>query len=206
MVHFRTVTVVNTGVLSEDHAFRYSLTRRWDATLQKLLVIMHNPSKATEVLNDDTVMACQNIAWLIGDRTHPDRISTHVVDGLPQFGSIRVCNLFPAFATNKDLLTLPSSNVLHENDCEVARSCAWADKIICAWGKPKRTDREDYIRQIVRTETEHVLCFGHQGGHPMHPRQVKQLEKSEFPSYLLRNDSISTERRLLYRLRNWDIG
>ena len=206
MTHSHSVSILNTGVYSEGSLFRYSLTRCWDPALAKLLFVTHNPSKAKEVLNDDTVMACQNIAWLIGHPNYPDRISTAVVDRLPRFGSIRICNLYPAFATSQNNMEIPCPAVLRENDCEVKRSCRWADSIICAWGKPKRVSRERSVKRLIRTEVEHVLCFGQAGGHPMHPGRVKRLKKAEFPRDLQRGDGpISMERRLLYRLQHWDL-
>ena len=202
----RSVSTLNRGVYSDDGTFRYSLTRCWDPTLAKLLFVMHNPSKATEVLSDDTFMACQNIAWLIGHPSHPVRISTDVLNELPCFGSIRVCNLYPAFATSKDDMEIPCPLVLRENDREVKRSCRWADSIVCAWGKPKCVSRECFIKQLIRVEATRVLCFGQESGHPMHPGRAKLLKKTEFPCDLQgRDGSISTERRLLHRLQHWDL-
>ena len=199
------VQILNTGVYSEDRLFRYSLTRCWDPALAKLLFVMHNPSKATEVLNDDTVMACQNIAWLIGHPNHPDRISTDVVDQLPCFGSIRICNLYPAFATSPDDMEIPCRLVLRENDCELESSCRWADWVVCAWGSPKCVIREDCVKRLILAEASDVLCFGKECGHPMHPGRVKRLKKCEFACDLRGGDgSISMERRLLYRLQHWD--
>lgn len=204
----RSASIANTGVYSDDSVYRYSLTRCWDPALAKLLFVMHNPSKATEVLNDDTVMACQNVAWLIGHPDHPNRISTTVVDELPCFGSIRVCNLYPAFATSVTDMAIPCP-VLRENDCEIKRSCRWADTVICAWGKPRtatQPNREHCVKEIIRAETEHVLCFGQKCGHPIHPRAVKVQSRTCFPETAQDTDgSVSTEKRLLYRLQRWQI-
>ena len=207
----RSVTIINTGVYSDDYEHRYSLTRCWDPNLAKLLFVMHNPSKAREVLNDDTVMACQNIAWLIGQPNHPNRIGTAVVDQLPRFGAIRVCNLYPAFATDPNDMVVPCPPVLRENDCELKRSCRWADRVICAWGKPLETAREQLVKQTIREiraekEGEFVLSFGHEQEHPIHPSGVKRLPTARFPANATgTNGRVSVEKRLLYLLQSWDV-
>ena len=201
------VSIQNTGVYSNDGLFRYSLTRCWSLDLKKLLFVMHNPSKAREVLNDDTVMACQNIAWLIGERTHLDRVSNDLVDQLPHFGAIRVCNLYPVFAASPKDVKDPGPAVLSENDHEIKRSCRWADWVVCAWGKPKSVSRGCYVEGLIRVEPPKVLCFGltRAGRYPMHPGRVKRLKKTKFPCHLQDCDgSISTERRLLHRLQPWN--
>lgn len=197
----RSVSILNTGVYSQGHEFRYSLTRCWDSDLPKLLFVMHNPSKASEVLNDETVMACQNIAWLIGHPADRDGISTELIEQLPCFGSIRICNLYPAFAVSPQKMMIPTTQVLCENDCEIKRACCWADWVICAWGKPRRVDRERCVREVIRVENDRdrILCFElTRDGQPMHPIGVKNLSCGNS------RKRRPLEDKALLHLRRWD--
>ena len=49
-------------------------------------------------MNDETVTACQNVAWRIGRPGDRGGVTSAVTEGLPRFGSICICNLYPAFA------------------------------------------------------------------------------------------------------------
>lgn len=199
-MHYSSVSILNTGVYSQDRQYRYSLTRCWASESPKLLFVMHNPSKASEVLNDETVMACQNVAWLIGHSSDRNGISTELIEQLPCFGSIRICNLYPAFATSPQKMTIPPPLVLRENNRHIRRACCWADWVICAWGKPRRVDRARCVKDIIRAEKEsdNILCFGLTGaGQPMHPIGVKNLSCGN--SRVRR----SLEEKALFRLQRW---
>ena len=52
----------STAVYSDCERYRYALTRTWDQSGPKLLYIMLNPSKATEVQNDPTIERCERRA------------------------------------------------------------------------------------------------------------------------------------------------
>jgi len=197
---YRSVSIFNTGVYSQGHEFRYSLTRCWDSELPKLLFVMHNPSKASEVLNDETVMACQNIAWMIGHPTDRNGISTELIEQLPCFGSIRICNLYPAFETSPQEMMTPDRPVLCENDCEIRRACYWADWVICAWGKPRSIVRERCVKEVIRAEkdSDRILCFGlTKARQPMHPIGVKNLSCGSSQARR------SLEEKALRHLRPW---
>lgn len=196
----RSVSILNRGVYSQDCRFRYSLIRCWNSRLAKLLFVMHNPSKASEVLNDETVMVCQNIAWLVGHSTSHNGVSTQLIQQLPCFGSIRICNLYPAFATLQKDMEIPPDSVLYENDCQIKRACRWADRVICAWGKPKRVDRERCVKQVIRAETDldSILCFGlTTNGNPRHPIGVKSLNRGNS------QDRRPVEEKMLRHLQRW---
>ena len=196
----RSVSILNRGVYSQDCMFRYSLIRCWNSGLAKLLFVMHNPSKASEVLNDETVMACQNIGWLIGHPDDRNGVSTELIQQLPSFGSIRICNMYPAFATSPRDMDIPPRSVLYENDCQIKRACRWADWVICAWGKPKRVARERSVKDAIRAEkdVDRILCFGlTKSGQPMHPLGVKTLSCGNS------QNRRPIEEKLLLRLQRW---
>src|SRR6056297_2193666 len=64
------------AVYSDCLRYRYALTRVWDAGGLRVLFIMLNPSKATEVQNDPTVERCERRARALG------------------YGAFRVMNIF----------------------------------------------------------------------------------------------------------------
>ena len=180
--------------------FRYSLTRCWDSRSERLLFVMHNPSKAREVLSDETAMACQNIAWLIGHPADRNSVHTELIRQLPCFGAIRICNLYPAIATSPRKMADSGPAKLRRNDCEIKRACRWADWVICAWGNPKSVVRADCVKQVIRAEKEmnRILCFGLTGtGQPRHPIGVKNLngENSQ--------NRRPVEEKMLLNLRRW---
>lgn len=196
----RSVSILNRGVYSQDCTFRYSLIRCWNSGLAKLLFVMHNPSKASEVLNDETVMACQNIGWLIGHPDDRNGVSTELIQQLPCFGSIRICNIYPAFATSPREMEIPPLPVLCENDREIKRACRWADWVICAWGVPKSVARERCVKEVIRAEKDldRILCFGiTKFGKPMHPIGVKNLSCGNSQNHR------PIEEKMLLHLRCW---
>jgi hypothetical protein len=56
----------STAVYSDCEIFRYSLTRVWDPAGQRVMFVMLNPSKATEVQNDPTIERCERRARALG--------------------------------------------------------------------------------------------------------------------------------------------
>ncbi|MXY05859.1 MAG: DUF1643 domain-containing protein [Gammaproteobacteria bacterium] len=177
----RAISIRNTCVYSDDATCRFSLTRSWDVGQAKLLFVMHNPAQATEVMNDETVMTCQNLTYAIG--IHAFREEHHLDNGviLPDaFGSVRICNLFPAIARDPGNMAMPPAATLEANDRVIKAACRWADRVICAWGNLPSTRLPQAIRidALVRdnVEARHLLCFGvTTARQPFHPRGVKSL-------------------------------
>ncbi|HEV8035664.1 DUF1643 domain-containing protein, partial [Yoonia sp.] len=56
----------STAIYSDCERYRYALTRTWDAKGKRVLFVMLNPSKATEVQNDPTVERCERRARALG--------------------------------------------------------------------------------------------------------------------------------------------
>ena len=177
----RAISIRSTCVYSGDAIYRFSLTRSWDFRQSKLLFVMHNPSQATEVMNDETAMACQNFAHAIGVPAFREEhhVDSHVI--LPNtFGSVRICNLFPVFARHPVNMRLPAAETLDANDRVIRAACRWADRVICAWGNLSATalPHGNRIMALVRdyVEAQHLLCFGvTRANQPFHPRGVNSL-------------------------------
>ena len=103
------------AVYSDCETYRYALTRVW-ADGARLLVVMRNPSTATELANDPTVGRCERRARGMG------------------FGGFRVVNLFAFRATDPRALRGVADPVGPDNDAALEEGAAWADTVLCGWG------------------------------------------------------------------------
>lgn len=106
----------STAIYSPCGQYRYALTRCWDATRPKLLVVMLNPSTATEEKNDPTIERVERRTRQLG------------------FGAFRVTNLFALRTTDPKALYGHPEPVGPGNDAATVEGATWADRVLCAWG------------------------------------------------------------------------
>lgn len=114
--------IKSTAVFSEDqnNEYRYLLTREWDSNKKKATVIMLNPSKATHLKFDTTIM---NIHNFIVDYENKS------------YGSYTIVNLFAYRSTDPKLLVNRDQDYEMENDKFLIDSFENSDIIIVAWGR-----------------------------------------------------------------------
>ena len=93
------------AVYSECERYRYSLTRIWDQTGQRVMFVMLNPSTATEVQNDPTVERCERRARALG------------------FGGFRVTNIFAWRDTDPRQMRAAADPVGPGNDAAILEGC-----------------------------------------------------------------------------------
>jgi hypothetical protein len=153
----------STASYSDCETYRYDLTREWDAAGRRLVFVMLNPSKATELHNDPTVERCERRARALG------------------FGAFRVTNIFAYRETDPRLLRKAAAPIGPENDATLQRAADWADQIIAAWGTHgAHLDRgpqvADFLRQGGRTL--HMLGLT-KDGHPRHPLYVAYSQQPQ---------------------------
>ena len=146
----------STAIYSPCEAYRYSLTRVWDATGPRALFVMLNPSTATEVQNDPTVERCERRARALG------------------FGAFRVYNIFAFRATDPRVMRAQADPVGHANDAAIRDGCAWADAVICAWGTHgAHLGRGAAVAAMIRAAGAVPLHLGlSRDGHPKHPLYI----------------------------------
>lgn len=146
----------STALYSDCTGYRYALTRAWNASGRRLLFIMLNPSKATELVNDPTVERCERRARALG------------------YGAFRVCNIFAWRETDPAALRRATDPVGPENDAVLRDSAAWADDILCAWGiHGAHLGRADAVTALLLATGRPLLCLGlTRAGHPRHPLYV----------------------------------
>ncbi|MDD7970066.1 DUF1643 domain-containing protein [Roseinatronobacter alkalisoli] len=144
------------AVYSPCEAFRYLLTREWDASAGRALFVMLNPSTATEVQNDPTVERCERRARALG------------------FGAFRVCNIFAFRATDPRVMRAAPDPTGPLNDAAIAQSALWADQIICAWGTHgAHVNRGAQVEALLRDTGRDLWHLGlSKAGHPKHPLYI----------------------------------
>ncbi len=146
----------STAEYSPCLAYRYTLTRVWDAGGGRALFVMLNPSTATEVQNDPTVERCERRARALG------------------FGAFRVCNIFAFRATDPRVMRAVADPVGPGNDAAILESAGWADRIVCAWGAHgAHLDRGPAVARLLRATGRPLFHLGlSKAGHPRHPLYI----------------------------------
>jgi hypothetical protein len=147
---------VSTAVYSDCMAYRYALTRVWQASAPRLVYVMLNPSTATEVSNDPTIERCQRRAVAL------------------KYGAMRIVNLFAWRETSPKALRQAADPVGPQNDATLLEAAGWADDILCAWGvHGDFLGRDIAALRCLSNAGRRLLCLGTtQSGAPRHPLYV----------------------------------
>ena len=158
MIHRQHITdlTASYAVYSDCEAYRYELTRIWDASGPRLAFVMLNPSKATELYNDPTVERCERRARALG------------------FGAFRVTNIFAWRDTDPRAMCRAADPVGPANDATLIAAAAWADRIIAAWGTHgAHLGRGAQVAEMLDQTGTPLLTLGlTKDGHPRHPLYV----------------------------------
>lgn len=99
--------------------YRYSLTRIWDRSLEKVVIIMLNPSIANVLKNDLSVNRCLN----------------YCIDH--NYGALEIVNLFAYIGTDSKKVGAGIEFIGEENERYIYHAIESADVIIVAWGSDK---------------------------------------------------------------------
>lgn len=144
------------AVYSDCRRYRYALTRVWDVGGPRVLFIMLNPSKATEVQNDPTVERCERRARALG------------------FGAFRVMNVFAFRETDPKRLRATPEPVGPDNDRLLLAALPWADRVIAGWGvHGAHLNRGPEVAAMLRDAGAVLHCLGRsKAGHPRHPLYI----------------------------------
>lgn len=144
------------AVYSDCMAYRYTLTRVWQAHLPRVAFVMLNPSTATEVQNDPTVERCERRARALG------------------FGGFGVANIFAFRATDPKVMRAAADPVGPGNDAAIVDLAHWAGRVVCAWGAHGvHLDRGPAVEALLRATGLPLLHLGlTQAGAPKHPLYI----------------------------------
>ncbi len=149
------------AVYSDCERYRYSLTRVWDRAGPKVLFVMLNPSKATELQNDPTVERCERRARALG------------------FGAFQVANIFAWRETSPQLMRKTTDPVGPDNDLVLLQGAAWADTVIAAWGTHgAHLGRGPAVELFLRKQRIKMFHLGlSKAGHPKHPLYISYTQE-----------------------------
>lgn len=144
------------AIYSPCERYRYALTRTWEPQGKRLLYIMLNPSKATELANDPTIERCERRAKALG------------------YGAFRVCNLFALRETDPKRLRASKRPEGQGNTTQLSEALDWCDDVLCAWGvHGAHRDQATKLMPLFRRCDKPLLALGvTQQGHPRHPLYV----------------------------------
>ncbi len=151
----RSDTARSTATYSDCETYRYALTRHWGDG-PKLLYVMLNPSKATELANDPTVERCERRARALG------------------YGAFQVANIFALRETDPHQMRKHAAPNGPDNDAALREGAAWADHILAGWGThAAHQGRGPEVAQILRDTGQPLFHLGlTKDGHPRHPLYV----------------------------------
>ena len=146
-------TATSQAVYSDCETYRYSLSRRWDATAPAVMFVMLNPSTADERQNDPTVERCEQRARRLG------------------YGSFQVTNIFAFRATDPRDMKAAFDPQGPDNIRILTQGAAASDHIIAAWGV--HGAHRDQGRAMAQLLADTEVPLFHLGltkdGHPRHP-------------------------------------
>jgi hypothetical protein len=150
----------SSAVYSDCERYRFALTRTWGTSGGRLLFVMLNPSKATELANDPTVERCERRARKLG------------------YAAMRVCNIFAWRETEPALLKKARNPIGNANNAQLHEAAGWADNILCAWGvHGAYLGRVNEVAQMLSEHEAPLLCLGQtKDRHPRHPLYVSYLQ------------------------------
>jgi len=151
----------STAVYSDCENYRYALTRTWDPEGRRILFVMLNPSKATEVQNDPTVERCERRARALG------------------FGAFQVNNIFAWRDTDPFKMRKAADPIGPDNDAMILAGVDWADQVVAAWGTHgAHLDRGPQMAALLHASEKPVFTFGlSKAGHPKHPLYISYSQQ-----------------------------
>ena len=127
----RTDAIARDAQLSDDGAYRYSLTRRWGPG-RHVTFVMLNPSTADALIDDPTIRRCIGFARAWG------------------FGALRVVNLYALRSTDpKGLWNHPHPVGGAENDDAILEALRNGGMVVAAWGANARAQRVAAFRELA---------------------------------------------------------
>ena len=138
--------VITEAVFSDDERYRFRLTKTWDENKRNAVFIGINPSDATELVMDKTVMNLMN----------------HLIE--LHYGEVEILNLFAYRAKNQKNLVISDKEQNSINMKCIDKYLNKADLIIVGWGrnaesKPKYRETISDVKVLLKPYKEKVKCF-----------------------------------------------
>lgn len=171
-VTFLEPAIHKTAQFSDDHKYRFRLSRWWDSTENEhngtmVLFVMLNPSTANEFVDDPTIRRCIGFVKLWG--------YSHMV----------VLNLFSIVSSDPKILLTANDPIGIDTDEWLRIESARCSKVIVAWGEygNRVHIRVHEVLQIL-TAHRNVYCLKENlSGQPIHPLYAKSMPEGSLILY-----------------------
>ncbi len=145
--------MIKDAIISSDDKYRYVLSRIWDESKSKVMIIGLNPSTADASQNDPTIRKCIKYAKSWG------------------YGGIYMLNLF-AFRTSKPKVMFSADEPIGvENDQYLMDYSLKCDKVVCAWGNDG--NYKNRSSEIKSKLSNLYYLARNKSGEPSHPLYLK---------------------------------
>lgn len=143
---------------SACQVYRHWLSRTWDANRPYANFLMLNPSKATHLIDDNTVFRTMNYAFDWG------------------YGGVWVTNIFDFRETDPELMKKHPAPCSGENDAWIVKVAKAAGVVVCAWGVDGAfMSRGAHIRALLLENGVRPTCLKlTKNFHPSHPLYLKK--------------------------------
>lgn len=145
------------ALFSPCGAYRYRLSRNWDAAGTTLAVVMLNPSTADAARDDSTIRRCIAFAAREGH------------------GGVEILNLFAFRATAPAKLKNAADPVGPDNDRHLEALFVRHSRILAAWGTHGDFGgRAEAVLRMAARRGVRFACLGRTAaGNPRHPLYVR---------------------------------
>jgi len=145
--------MIKDAIISSDDKYRYVLSRIWDESKSKVMIIGLNPSTADASYDDPTIRKCIKYAKSWG------------------YGGIYMLNLFAFRASKPKIMFSVDEPIGVENNQYLMDYSLKCDKVVCAWGSDGNyKNRSSEIKS--KLSNLHYLARN-KSGEPSHPLYLK---------------------------------
>lgn len=152
--------IESTAVMADNNLYRYRLTRIWDKDKEVVGVIMLNPSKATSLKTDNTIMNLIN--YLIEK----------------DYGGVDIVNMYAYMCRDPKNLKFRDQSYESLNDDYIAQVAYKRNIFIIAWRHKENIRRKREIETLLLPYTSKLRCFEDSNGKsPRHPLHISDKWK-----------------------------
>jgi hypothetical protein len=135
----------NSAIFDKTETYRYSLTRVWDSSKEKVVFICLNPSTADAEYNDPTLKRCIDFA----KRWHNGK-----------YGSLEMVNLFSYRSTDFNILKNVDDLIGKKTNTYILNAVKSASLVVVAWGENGcYRDRDKEILKLLSSEKNSIHCL-----------------------------------------------
>lgn len=151
-------TISNEAIFSDNEKYRYKLTKIWDEHKKKAIIIMVNPSKASELKSDRTVT----------------NVTNFLVDH--DYGGLIILNLFAYMSSYTTELSKRENQYELKNIDYIIGSLKECNTVIIAWGSDNKkyiTEKRKLEKILIQYDDINLKCFKDDHGKKnRHPRDL----------------------------------